>query len=111
MKDFEYAARFFERHERAAVFFGRMIPAVRSVISIPAGSVRMTPSAFFLISVSGIFIWNCLLIAAGFVFLSDIHVVDTYINPISDLILLGFILAYLFQVIRFIRSDRSDPAA
>lgn len=108
VKDFNYAARFFEKHERAAVFFGRMLPAVRSVISIPAGSVRMEPRLFLLISFSGILLWNTLLISAGYFLLTDIHTVEKYINPISDFILLGFLAAYLVQVVRFVRGKRNS---
>ena len=105
VKDFEAGARFFERHERAAVFFGRMIPAVRSVISIPAGSVRMPPKSFLLISLAGIFLWNAALITIGYWALSDVHLVERYVNPISDLVLLAFILAYVVQVVRFWRGQ------
>ncbi len=106
VKDFESGARFFERHERAAVFFGRMVPAVRSVISIPAGSVHMPVRSFVLISLTGIAIWNALLITIGYLVLTDVHMVERYVDPIADLILLGFIVAYVAQVARFIRGRR-----
>ena len=106
VKDFEHGARFFERHERSAVFFGRMIPAVRSVISIPAGSVRMDPKVFLAISLAGILIWNLVLITLGFLVLSDIHTVERYVNPVADLVLLAFVAAYLIQVVRFVRGKK-----
>lgn len=106
VKDFEIASRFFARHEGMAVFFGRMIPAVRSVISIPAGSVRMSPSTFLFISFLGIGIWNIILVGIGYVFLSDPYVVQKYVNPISDLIILAFVVAYLVQVVRFLVNKR-----
>lgn len=106
VKDFETAAQFFARHERMAVFFGRMVPAVRSVISIPAGSVRMPPNTFLLISFVGILIWNIILVGLGYVFLSDPYVVQKYVNPISDLIILAFVVGYLIQVVRFLVNKR-----
>lgn len=103
LRDFEYGTKFFIKHERPAVFLGRMIPGVRSVISIPAGSVHMSVRSFLFISVSGILIWNTLLIFSGYFLLSDPLIVESYIKPISDLILIGFILAYLVQVFRFLK--------
>jgi membrane protein DedA with SNARE-associated domain len=103
VRDFEHAANFFKNHERAAVFFGRMVPAVRSVISIPAGSVRMPPRSFILISLAGILIWNTALITSGYFLLSDVRLVESYVNPIADLVLVAFIGAYAIQVIRFLR--------
>jgi len=104
VKDFEKGSNFFKRHERATVFFGRMIPTVRSVISIPAGSVRMNVLQFATISFTGILLWNTLLIGAGYFFLSDIHLVNKFVKPISDIVILFFILAYCFQVVRFLRN-------
>ena len=47
-QDFHKATLYFEKYEILAVFFGRMIPAVRSMISIPAGCVRMNMKIFLL---------------------------------------------------------------
>jgi membrane protein DedA with SNARE-associated domain len=101
VKDFRAATNFFTKYELPAVFFGRMIPAVRSVISIPAGCVRMKPSVFLLLSVLGAGIWNTMLIGIGFIFLDDYRIVDTYMSPIADIIIYCFIALYVLQVIRF----------
>ncbi|SFK42234.1 DedA family protein [Geodermatophilus ruber] len=55
----------FRRHGRAAVFFGRMVPIVRSFISVPAGVVRMPFGQFVLYSAAGSLIWNSVLIGLG----------------------------------------------
>ncbi len=100
--DFQGATNFFTKYELPAVFFGRMIPAVRSVISIPAGCVRMSPWKFLLFSSAGALIWNSLLIGFGYVFLDDYGVVQKYMSPIADAIIMLFILAYVAQVVRFV---------
>ncbi len=105
-KDFTKASKFFERHENATVFWARMIPTVRSVISIPAGSVRMSPWRFLVISGAGTLIFNTGLIMAGYLLLDDIYLVEKYVNPISNLIIVFFALAYLAQVVRFWRGQR-----
>ncbi len=108
VKDFDQGARFFEKYDKVAVFFGRMIPAVRSVISVPAGSVHMPPRSFALISLAGILIWNTLLISIGYLVLTDVHLVERYVDPVADLVLFFFIVAYLVQVARFIMGRKRD---
>ncbi len=101
VRDFKNATNFFTKYELPAVFFGRMIPAVRSVISIPAGCVRMKPMTFLLLSTLGAGIWNTLLIGFGFLFLDDYGVVQHYMSPVADVIITLFIALYVVQVVRF----------
>lgn len=101
-KDFHKATDFFVKYEIPAVFFGRMIPGVRSVISIPAGSVRMDFKTFVMYSFAGLFIWNTTLITIGYFALSDYAVVEAYMKPIADAIIYFFITIYLVQVVRFV---------
>lgn len=63
--DVDRTFAWFERHGRSAVFFGRMVPIVRSFISVPAGVVKMPFGQFVLYSAAGSLIWNTLLIGLG----------------------------------------------
>ena len=63
--DVDRTFAWFERHGRSAVFFGRMVPIVRSFISVPAGVVRMPLPQFVLYSAAGSLIWNSVLIGLG----------------------------------------------
>lgn len=63
--DVDEAAEWFRRHGRAAVLSGRLVPGVRSVISIPAGAQRMPRGQFLLLTTLGTTGWNALLIGAG----------------------------------------------
>jgi membrane protein DedA with SNARE-associated domain len=63
--DVDRTFAWFERHGRSAVFFGRMVPIVRSFISVPAGVVRMPFGQFLLYSAAGSLIWNSLLVTLG----------------------------------------------
>ena len=63
--DVDRTFAWFERHGRSAVFFGRMVPIVRSFISVPAGVVRMPFGQFILYSAAGSLIWNSLLVTLG----------------------------------------------
>ncbi|SDM93465.1 membrane protein DedA, SNARE-associated domain [Geodermatophilus siccatus] len=64
-EDVDKTFAWFERHGRSAVFFGRMVPIVRSFISVPAGVVRMPLAQFVLYSAAGSLIWNSVLIGLG----------------------------------------------
>ncbi|RZU33631.1 DedA family protein [Blastococcus saxobsidens] len=64
-EDVDKTFAWFERHGRSAVFFGRMVPIVRSFISVPAGVVRMPFWQFVLFSAAGSLIWNSVLIGLG----------------------------------------------
>ena len=63
--DIQKTLTWFDRHENKAVFFGRCIPMVRSLISIPAGMNHMPFPRFLLYTTAGSGIWNLLLLALG----------------------------------------------
>lgn len=110
-KDFTKAVNFFTRYEKWVVFFGRLMPGVRSVISIPAGVVRMDIKVFLLLSGVGTLIWNTALILGGFLILDDFSLVERYMKPIADAIIYLFIALYGVQVIRFIYRRRCEGEA
>ena len=64
-EDVDKTFAWFERHGRSAVFFGRMVPIVRSFISVPAGVVRMPLAQFVVYTAGGSLIWNSVLIGLG----------------------------------------------
>ncbi|WP_026543840.1 DedA family protein [Arthrobacter sp. 35/47] len=77
-EDFERAAGWFRRHGRSAVFFGRLIPGVRSLISLPAGAEHMPLRTFALFTIAGSLLWNVLLIGLGYFLGTQYHLVDQY---------------------------------
>lgn len=107
-KDFDRSFAFFKKYEDWAVFFGRLVPTVRSLISIPAGTVKMSVWRFIFISSISILIWNVALILLGYWFLVDGELVDKYIKPISEGVIWLVIILYILQVVRFWREKRVD---
>ena len=101
-RDFHKAREFFTRYEIPAVFFGRMIPVIRGVISLPAGSVRMPFQTFFWYSLAGSLIWNAGLMYVGAWIFTDFTALDTYLKPLTKILVALAIAAYFFQIIRFI---------
>ena len=55
----------FERHGTKVVLFGRLVPVVRSVVSIPAGSDKMPLARFTLLTAAGSLVWNAVWVAVG----------------------------------------------
>jgi membrane protein DedA with SNARE-associated domain len=64
-EDVDRTFAWFERHGRSAVFFGRMVPIVRSFVSVPAGVVKMPFGQFVVYTAGGSLIWNSVLIGLG----------------------------------------------
>ena len=61
----EKAERYFDEHGAASTFIGRLIPAVRQLISIPAGIARMNIWTFCIFTALGALVWNCILAGLG----------------------------------------------
>ncbi|MBQ5644295.1 MAG: DedA family protein [Bacteroidaceae bacterium] len=61
-----HAEEYFEKHGAVSTFFGRLVPAVRQLISIPAGLVRMKMSRFLLFTALGAGAWNIVLALLGY---------------------------------------------
>lgn len=98
--DVRRAVDWFDRHDKAATFFGRMIPGVRTLISVPAGLAGMGMTQFLIYTTAGSALWNVALIAAGYLLQANYeHVVD-YLNPVTNIIIGGIAIAYIYRVVR-----------
>jgi membrane protein DedA with SNARE-associated domain len=79
-EDVDRTFQWFEKHGRSAVFFGRMVPIVRSFVSVPAGVVKMPFLQFIVYTAGGSLIWNSVLIglgvAAGDFIENNLHYLD-----------------------------------
>lgn len=85
-EDVDRAVEWFRRHGRSAVFFGRLVPGVRSLISIPAGVDRMPMAQFLLFTTLGSGLWNTALILAGYALGARYAVVERYISEFSSVV-------------------------
>ncbi len=98
--DVDAASQWFRRHGWQAVFFGRMIPAVRTLISVPAGVARMPLAPFLTYTVLGSGIWTGLLAGAGFLLESQYDKVEGWVNPVTNVVLAIAVLWYLSRLVR-----------
>ncbi len=98
--EIDKASRWFERHGGAAVFFCRLVPGVRSLISIPAGIERMSLAVFLAWTTLGSALWTALLAWLGYLLGSNFKQVEKYLDPVSWAVL-GILLGmYLWRVLR-----------
>lgn len=68
MRHYERAESMFARWGVGLVMFGRILPGLRTLVSVPAGMTRMNFGLFFGASFGGAYVWNTLLVAAGYFF-------------------------------------------
>jgi len=64
-RDVDVAFRWFDKYGTFVIFFGRLIPLIRSLVSIPAGLAKMSLARFSLLTAAGSGIWNALWIYIG----------------------------------------------
>ncbi|MFF0988460.1 DedA family protein [Kocuria nitroreducens] len=113
LHDLDRTEAWFERHGRAAVFFGRMIPVFRSLISVPAGIERMSFGAFVLLTTAGSLIWNTIFVLAGYYLGENWHVAERYAGIFSRIVVVTVVVLVAWWVLRrVLRSRRglSDAA-
>lgn len=105
----ERAHRRFHRHGSMTVFVCRVIPGLRSLISIPAGVAKMNLAVFLIWTTAGTAIWTSVLAALGLWLGRNYDRVSTYLGPISTGVLVLVILAavvWAFRRRRRVKSGR-----
>ncbi|WP_424347962.1 DedA family protein [Kocuria sp. CH-021] len=113
LHDLDRTEAWFERHGKAAVFFGRMIPVFRSLISVPAGIERMSFLAFVLLTTAGSLIWNTIFVLAGYYLGENWHIAEQYAGIFSRVVIVTVaVLAGWWVLKRVLRNRRglSDSA-
>lgn len=111
-RDLARGHRFFERHGSAIVFFGRFIPLVRSIVSVPAGLERMPLPRFTLLTAAGSGVWNGLFIWAGYRLGENYAVVERWVAPVSTVVVVLVVLGVVWLAVRRRRElDAADDQA
>lgn len=105
--DLDRGVTWFERHGRPSVFFGRMIPGVRSVISIPAGAARMNLVTFSILTMLGSGLWNGMLIGVGAALGSEHERLEKYLGYVDLVVYAALALAVGVLFWRRVREARS----
>ena len=108
--DVDRADAWFSKHGEKAVLIGRLIPGVRSLVSLPAGAAGMPLGRFVLLTTIGSAVWNLLLIGSGWLLGTQYHVIEEHIDTANNTIyvLIGASIA-VFIMRRLNRGRRAAP--
>lgn len=99
-EDIEKSIAWFNQYGIQAVFLCRMVPGVRTLISIPAGISQMPLLPFVLYSTLGTLIWVGLLTYAGLALGQNYELIEHYLDPVSKIVLVILILVFIGWLVR-----------
>lgn len=102
-EDVDRTVAWFQKHGDKAVLFGRMLPIFRSLISIPAGVVRMPLWRFMLLTVIGSGIWNSVFVMAGFFLGEAWPIVEQYTDVAQVIVIVAVVAAVAWFVLARVR--------
>jgi len=113
--DVEKAERLFGRFGPFLVLFGRMMPTVRSIISVPAGLLKMRLKSFLIWSTVGTAGWSSGLAVAGYALGRRFDKVEDILGPLSSAIIVAIVLSYIWRQLTWrrrhpeLREARPNP--
>ena len=108
--DIEKVERMFGRFGGLVVMFARLLPTIRSVVSLPAGMVRMHLPSFLVWSTIGTAVWSALLALAGYLLGQNFERIEDVIGPLSSAIVILIVAAYVYRQATWHRRHRDDQA-
>jgi membrane protein DedA with SNARE-associated domain len=96
--DVRNAHDWFRRKGWTAVLFGRLVPAIRTLISVPAGLARMSMAPFLALTFLGSLVWTTLLAASGYILEDQYARVEAFLDPGTKIVLAVVVGVYLWRV-------------
>ncbi|SER53077.1 membrane protein DedA, SNARE-associated domain [Tranquillimonas rosea] len=109
--EIDQANGWFQRHGGLAVLIGRLIPTVRTFISVPAGVARMPLKRFLAYSTAGTVVWNLFLTLCGYFLESQYERVVSWLDPVSTAVVVGILAFYAWRVATYGRRMRRHAAS
>ena len=109
--DADKADHFFQRWGSATAFFSRLLPVVRTYISLPAGITKMPLLKFVIYTFLGSLIWSLLLAYVGTIVQANLAVLSPIFHTFDVVILVALVALIIFYVWRHIRNDRKAREA
>lgn len=104
--DIDRAAAWFDRYGTWAVLVGRLVPGVRTLISLPAGVAGMPIGKFLAYSAAGTALWTAFLAVAGYVLGQNYTRIGSFVEPVSNAVLILAVGVYVYRVSTFGRKRR-----
>jgi len=105
----EKAEKYFVKHGKISTLIGRFVPAIRQLISLPAGLARMKIRDFLLFTFIGSATWNLILAALGYFLYSQRELLDKYYNEISwgfAILAVLFVLYLIYKAVLFKKANK-----
>lgn len=99
--DIQKSVNWFDSKGKYAVFFGRFIPIIRSLVSVPAGMAKMAILPFLILTTLGSLIWNTVLVVLGRIAGDSWNIIAMYVGGYSDVVLILFMLIFVFGIMFF----------
>jgi len=103
-KDLSKSRLWFDKYGTLLVFWGRLVPGIRTLISVPAGIELMPIGTFFLWTSLGTIIWVTILTYAGYVFGENYQNISLYLDNFKVFLKPIFILFFVLVIIKFLRN-------
>ncbi len=104
--DLDRSNDWFIRHGGSAVLIGRLIPTVRTFISVPAGVARMPMASFLAYTTVGTVSWTTVLAMAGYLLQAQYGLVAGWLDPVSTAVVAGIVGVYVWRVATYGRRKR-----
>ena len=101
MEDIHKAFVWFDNKGKFAIFFGRFIPIVRSLVSIPAGMAKIELRLFLALTTIGSLIWNTILIILGRIAGASWGMIVSYVGEYADIVWIGFLIVFVLGIVSF----------
>ena len=108
LKDLDKSRLWFDKYGVLLVFWGRLIPGIRTLISVPAGIELMPINKFLIWTSLGSLIWVIFLTSAGYLFGENYEIIGLYIDNFKIILKPIFVILILFFLIRFFKKLKSN---
>ena len=114
-KELARSRKWFNRYGASLVFWGRLVPGIRTLISVPAGVELMPIPPFLIWTTAGSLIWTLFLTTTGFYLGDNYSIIEKWINPLSTIfkVVIVLVLSYalisiIYKVLRKLISDQNN---
>lgn len=105
-EELDRAESWFKRYGDWVVLVARVIPLARSVVSVPAGTMRMPPLRFTVLTTAGTLIWNILLIQAGVILGENWEQVNEFMGTYSNVAYVAIALVVVYLIFKVVTHYR-----
>tara|TARA_Y100001933_G_scaffold78532_1_gene79815 strand:+ start:408 stop:1067 length:660 start_codon:yes stop_codon:yes gene_type:complete len=107
-KDLEKSKLWFDKYGVSLVFWGRLIPGIRTLISVPAGIELMPLKKFLVWTTLGSLIWVVLLSTSGYVFGENYRIIESYVDNFKIFIKPFLIIVLIFFIFKYLKNIKVE---